>query len=164
MSLSTLNLSFCPGAPSLGIQSILGSSPQLVHLEVDHLYVQDIRNGRPWVCSRLEILAVKLDLRRIETDGPSTAVGQDEKATEKTFVQDQRLVFERLSGLTSLKALTLPRTSRLDHDDRVTDGGLEFRLGFGLDFLATLTRLTSLDIGGSFTGLEMEDVEWMLKT
>ncbi|KAF9137754.1 hypothetical protein BGX30_009919 [Mortierella sp. GBA39] len=100
-SLSTLDLPLCPGVPSLAIQSILESFPQLVRLEVDHLNVQDIRNGRPWVCSRLESLSVKLNLRRIETDEEaggsdvaSTAVGGDEKATEKTFIQDQRLVFE----------------------------------------------------------------------
>lgn len=39
-SLSTLNLSLCPGVPSLAIQSILESFPPLVHLEVDHLNVQ----------------------------------------------------------------------------------------------------------------------------
>ncbi|KAF9128905.1 hypothetical protein BGW39_004635 [Mortierella sp. 14UC] len=167
LSLLSLTLLDCPGVPSSGIQLILECFPRLVELEVDQLNIHDIRMGQPWVCTSLKTLSVKVVITCKEfeqepagTNATLAIEGGEGLTAEEKALKDHRLVFERLSALSSLERLTLPRHMRAD-DEAISDG-LELRLAFGLNCLTTLTRLEYVDIGASSTGLEMEDVEWMV--
>ncbi|KAF9098310.1 hypothetical protein BGX29_007710 [Mortierella sp. GBA35] len=156
--LSTLSLESCPSIPSAAAQEIMESCPRLISLGLGELHLRDIRKGRPWVCTGLKTFSVQLDLRPIHgmirqdlpgeadgTDGTLVIEGQEKEAgahDEKSFIQDQRFVFEKLSTLTSLESLKIGPIN-----DDVS--------------LATLRELRTLSLPHAVMSLKREDVEWM---
>ncbi|KAF9160826.1 hypothetical protein BGX20_002375 [Mortierella sp. AD010] len=129
----------------------------------------------PWVCSELEVLDVFMDCTHSD-EFPSGAnnnlFGID--MITPSFLQTQRVLFERLASLPNLRKLAICR-----------GGGdipsVDFSLKTGLGILSTLTKLEELDVraieipeGGSTLfldddvvyrvceNLSVEDAVWMV--
>jgi hypothetical protein len=106
------------------------------------ILAKDIAEAGPWSCQKLRQLKICFQF------------GESEQNL-------QPLVFERLSTLTRLEWLTLY------YPDGGNEGVLEFRQTCGLEHLASLQQLTTLDfdINSSYERyipqISMVEVEWM---
>ncbi|KAF9355185.1 hypothetical protein BGX34_010617 [Mortierella sp. NVP85] len=137
----------CHPGTSPGIRDILCGCPKLEILQGASIYARDIVEGGPWVCLQLEELEICF-LMEEESD-------QDR----------QPLIFEHLSTLVRLERLLLRPSPMIDGDqERV----LAFRLGCGVDKLASLQQLNYIHFGSGTQpmddeGVGMEEIEWMIK-
>ncbi|KAK3812209.1 MAG: hypothetical protein J3Q66DRAFT_442961 [Benniella sp.] len=139
--LKTLIVTFGPGV-GLMVPEILASCPHLEDIVVLQIKSQDILQGRPWVCERS---MAHLHL------GVFVPSGQDAD-------RHQQLVFERISRLNNLKALTLT-----GHNLYHLDGThMCLRLGKGLEQLATLKKLFMLSLVQYTHALPMAEAQWMI--
>ncbi|KAF9906093.1 hypothetical protein EC991_000960 [Linnemannia zychae] len=91
------------------------------------------------LCFKWHVDSVDDDRYRMESTTLESVVGEEVLTAEDKSIQDHRLAFERLSALTLLEELKLPR--RMAADEEVIVDGLEVRLAFGLERLKTLRRL-----------------------
>ncbi|KAK3819595.1 MAG: hypothetical protein J3Q66DRAFT_335008 [Benniella sp.] len=141
-----LEMQFCRSLSSSTIQDILCSCPRLEYLAAKGVFARDIVNGGPWVCQRLKELRIGFLFTESEQDL-------------------QREIFGRLSALTRLERMIMhiPEDESYDEEDI-----LEFRMGNGLEQLATLRQMTSLIFervskNGSYVPqMGKDEVVWML--
>ena len=123
-TLVELDLWECRSVSSTFSRDVLSSCPRLKTLHTQAVLARDVVNGGPWVCQQLQTLAICFLFGELELDL-------------------QHGIFGRLSTLTRLEFLLM----RIPSDDESFERGriLEFRLENGLEQLATLQQLTTMD-------------------
>ncbi|KAF9352111.1 hypothetical protein BGX26_010013 [Mortierella sp. AD094] len=92
-TLKSLDISLTPSDSSHMVQAILASCPSLESFSGNVIRAVDMMEGAPWVCSRLEKLALMF------------VIDPNEKAPGKTTEDQCRIVYTHLSGLSSLRFL-----------------------------------------------------------
>ncbi|KAG0016836.1 hypothetical protein BGZ80_008873 [Entomortierella chlamydospora] len=168
-SLEPTLLEILQNCPRLKRLEVMDRTSIALKCTVDNLSV-------PWVCSELEVLDVFMDCTH-SNESPSgvnnNLCGID--MVTPSFLQTQRVLFERLASLPNLRKLAICR-----------GGGdipsVDFSLKTGLGILSTLTKLEELDVrvigipeGGSTLfldddvvyrvceNLSVEDAVWMVE-
>ncbi|KAF9919837.1 hypothetical protein FBU30_010476 [Linnemannia zychae] len=154
------------GDQSKYIQQIMESCPLLLVLCAGHLSIRDMRQGRPWVCHRLQSLTLRFDM---EEDKELIQANQDSvdlSQPSTTEIQwgyssvSQHYIFNRLSELVHLEDLTsLPVFT----SESKTIRNLQFRLQFGMDALSSLVRLKTLNVACTKQRMDLDDIEWMIQ-
>lgn len=114
------------------VQVILESCPLLKCLKVTGLQPSDLLNGKPWVCSDLRTLSVKMNFRDQDKD---------------TIRNELRMILERLSKLEKLEHLELHECR--DEPD-TDDERLDLRLGSEVAKLPALKNLRHLYLSSRF--------------
>ncbi|KAF9348366.1 hypothetical protein BGX26_000225 [Mortierella sp. AD094] len=92
-TLKSLDISLIPSDSSHMVQAVLASCPSLESFSGNVIRAVDMMEGAPWVCSRLEKLALMF------------VIDPNEKAPGKTTEDQCRIVYTHLSGLSSLRFL-----------------------------------------------------------
>ncbi|KAF9098362.1 hypothetical protein BGX27_000806 [Mortierella sp. AM989] len=121
------------------VQEILASCPSLRLIEASKILAKDIRDGTPWVCTRLRSFRVSI------TGISDSIAGGAAKA-----------VFKQLSRLRQLYELNVG----CDHSSGIRYG-LDLKLEAGLDALAELTQLQYICVRGLDLTMTAEDVDWV---
>ncbi|GJJ67678.1 hypothetical protein EMPS_00024 [Entomortierella parvispora] len=150
-TLRVVDLMVCTRLSSALAQEILSSLPALEYLRFRRIRVMDIIEGQEWICRNLRELYIDIDM----------TLRQDQDQSEAVFHSIQRTVFQRLSTLTQLRTLSLHQVNRANLSP--TYRGLDLTLRAGMDALESLTKLCSLSHAYLDRGMELADVEWMVR-
>ncbi|KAF9917873.1 hypothetical protein BX616_011012 [Lobosporangium transversale] len=131
------------------IPEILASCPRLEHLEADHVWGEDILEGKPWACT--------LSLKHLEIYFELPAPPMTSKTKEI-----QLNIFSRLAQLQNLEVLDVGNREPFWPSAR--RGTLVFRLENGLGTLAPIRRLRRLHVGMSHDqDMGIDEVQWMIE-
>ncbi|KAG0328067.1 hypothetical protein BG000_000652 [Podila horticola] len=127
------------------IPTVLASCPLLTSITTPIVSAVNIISGRPWVCLRLKVFKITIEITDILEDAIRT---------------QSREIFGRISKLVHLRALLIgaPYT-----EDPPTFQGLDLRLESGLSQLSTLQSVQELNFGGTIQDMSMEDIAWVTK-
>ncbi|KAF9320097.1 hypothetical protein BG003_007268 [Podila horticola] len=127
------------------IPTVLASCPLLTSITTPVVSAVNITSGRPWVCLRLKVFKITIEITDILEDAIRT---------------QSREIFGRISKLVHLRALLIgaPYT-----EDPPTFQGLDLRLESGLSQLSTLQSVQELNFGGTIQDMSMEDIAWVTK-
>jgi hypothetical protein len=123
----------------LGRSTALSLLWRLEILRVEDIYAKDIMERGPWVCQQLRELRIYFGFGEMEQDL-------------------HQLVLKRLSTLVRLERLIIWRPC----SEHKHHAGLEFRLGYGLEHLASLRQLTYFYRNAEKSAVGMEELEWMM--
>ncbi|KAK3810225.1 MAG: hypothetical protein J3Q66DRAFT_352506 [Benniella sp.] len=127
---------------------ILSSCPSLGTLAVPLIEAAEMVAGKPWVCTRLELLSAYF---RFPPD---------------SLDELQPLVLDQLSKLTQLQTLcTDADISRLPDDESTPfpQETFDWRLEKGLDKLSTLRSLGYFSFRYTYQKIGLQEAEWMVK-
>ncbi|KAF9353288.1 hypothetical protein BGX34_011651, partial [Mortierella sp. NVP85] len=139
------------------VQEVLESCPSLKSIVARIITAQDITNGQPWMCHRLEEFQVMIDMEFEER-----ALERGRKRPKYTEDQENkcRAVYRQLGRLHQLKKLDMFHCSWRPGFKVITPPPLELRVG-----LAQLSGLKDIELI-SFYGsqdMRMVDLQWMLQ-
>ncbi|KAF9322736.1 hypothetical protein BGZ91_004081 [Linnemannia elongata] len=180
-TLENLRLDGSSRLPSFAIQQLLSSAPNLRRLDAIRkdrsldpdfeLDANDVASGKPWVCSKLESLKVRIigvprpDLTRRSNGRPLE--GPLHQGTMEESRRIQLGVYQQLGRLTNLKQLVLGHddvdvTRGCLHDERMSEGEyyregdaiqkghqyecLEMTVESGIDAMAEMRELRVLEL------------------
>ncbi|KAK5827686.1 hypothetical protein F5H01DRAFT_332081 [Linnemannia elongata] len=180
-TLENLRLDGSSRLPSFAIQQLLSSAPNLRRLDAIRkdrsldpdfeLDANDVASGKPWVCSKLESLKVRIvgvprpDLTRRSNGRPLE--GPLHQGTMEESRRIQLGVYQQLGRLTNLKQLVLGHddvdvTRGCLHDERLSEGEyyrdgdaiqkghqyecLEMTVESGMDAMAEMRELRVLEL------------------
>ncbi|KAF9325112.1 hypothetical protein BG006_011387 [Podila minutissima] len=150
LSLTSLDVMDSFQTKSSMAQRILENCPNLTHVSLALLCMQDVVNGRPWQATRLQHLQVDL----VSLEGACRMAAGGNKDSRMIPLQQMR-VFEQLSKLPDLRHLAI------GHLKTIRRPSLEFRVEHGLTLLKSLTRLTHLSLEGTVQDMTEEDADWL---
>ncbi|KAF9281437.1 hypothetical protein BGZ88_011614 [Linnemannia elongata] len=180
-TLENLRLDGSSRLPSFAIQQLLSSAPNLRRLDAIRkdrsldpdfeLDANDVASGKPWVCSKLESLKVRIvgvprpDLTRRSNGRPLE--GPLHQGTMEESRRIQLGVYQQLGRMTNLKQLVLGHddvdvTRGCLHDERLSEGEyyreedtiqkghqyecLEMTVESGMDAMAEMRELRVLEL------------------
>ncbi|KAG0198866.1 hypothetical protein BGX28_007736 [Mortierella sp. GBA30] len=131
------------GMTSVTVRNVLMLCPQLKEICASRLLGDEVvKHNAPWVCGGLI----------------SWSVGIEVKGSAAEKQEHHELLFKRLLTFSKLKSLDVTCNSGNDPSMREP---FSFSLENGLDTLATLTRLDTLDMSQNLADLYLEDMQWM---
>ncbi|KAG0223276.1 hypothetical protein BGX31_008588 [Mortierella sp. GBA43] len=144
------------------VQEVLESCPMLEQIAAAVITAQDIIQGKPWVCRRLKIFEVMINM---EPSGENHA--QEGKRTGIKYSKDYRTrchqVFEQLGQLKQLTVLNMClRDERPNCIPSSSFTELPLSLRMGLGHLSTLKKLEMIGYEGPWE-IRLVDMEWMLQ-
>lgn len=131
--------------PGAFISTVLASCPLLIGIIAPAVSAVDIINGRPWVCLRLIVFQLAIEI----TDTQESAI-----------CTQSREIFGRISKLVHLTDLRIHAPIR---EDPRPFQGLDLRLRSGIPQLSTLQKLEILDFSDTIQDISGEDIAWMRK-
>ncbi|KAG0209858.1 hypothetical protein BGX31_002021, partial [Mortierella sp. GBA43] len=148
-------VSDAPGC-SLWVQEILESCPALECLKAKFISSRDIINGKPWVCHRLKVFQVLINM-----DFEDRPVERGRR--RPTFTEDEERmchkVFGQLSRMRFLETLDMGYYDFQPLESKVFVLPLELRLGLGQ--LSPLKDIVNIKFHG-YQDMRMIDIQWML--
>lgn len=128
------------------VPAVLASCPLLTSISAPTVSATDLIQGGPWVCSRLRVFRINIEITNTEGDAVRT---------------QSREIFRRFSKLVHLTEL---RVRGPVVEDAPTFQGLDMRLESGLGQLSSLQRLWLLDFSDTIQNMSAEDVAWIKNT
>ncbi|KAF9392461.1 hypothetical protein CPC16_003290 [Podila verticillata] len=131
---------------SILVPTVLASCPLLTSITAPTVSATDLIHGAPWVCSRLKVFTISIEITDTEGDAVHT---------------QSREIFRRLSKLEHLTEL---RVHGLMGENEPTFQGLDMRLESGLGQLSSLQHLWFLDFSDTIQNMSAEDVAWIRST
>ncbi|KAI8352413.1 hypothetical protein B0O80DRAFT_427578 [Mortierella sp. GBAus27b] len=144
------------------VQEVLESCPLLEHIAAVIINVQDIVQGKPWVCHRLQKFEVMINMELSRNNHDQEGMRARIEYTEDHKRQCHQ-IFERLSQLSQLTMLDMrlhgKRQNRLSD---IKSTSLPLRLRMGLGHLSTLRKLEMVGYHGA-QEIRVADMEWMLQ-
>jgi len=139
------------------VQEVLESCPSLERIVARIITAQDIMNGQPWVCLRLEEFKVMIDM---EFKGRALERGPKRPKYTEDEENQCRAIYGQLGRLTQLRSLNMHYWSWSPDRNTIFPLPLELRVGLGQ--LCRLKDIERIDYYGS-QDMRMVDLEWMLQ-
>ncbi|KAG0349048.1 hypothetical protein BG004_002248 [Podila humilis] len=149
-SLSSLDVMDSFQFKSSMAMTILENCPNLERLSLALLSMEHVVAGQAWKATKLRELQVDL----VSLEGACLMAAGGNKDT-RMIASQQICAFEQISRLTELRHLAIGHLRELRRPS------LEFRVGLGMKFLRSLTKLRHLSLEGTVQDMTEEDVDWL---